>query len=217
MALNLFPDTGSLRRSQRLRKGRGSGNGANPDFEGGLYPKRVRNSREKGRMASRFDNVLPGTYHRTYRNPTEGERTMGLFGKSFEVKVENAVAGVMAENPGVKNLRAEVDGKVVILRGDAPDLEAKARAMSRFNALVDTENTINKIQIPAPAAEAPAPSSGPVETEIYHLVVAGDTLSALAKRYYGKSSEYLKIFEANRNILTNPDLIRVGQKLRIPK
>jgi nucleoid-associated protein YgaU len=143
---------------------------------------------------------------------------MGLFGKSFEEKVDAAIAEVKAKNPGVKNLRADVDGKVVTLRGDASTLDIKSQVMKHFNTLVDTENTVNRIQIPAPAA-APAavPPAGPIETEIYHVVVAGDTLSALAKRYYGKAGEYTKIYEANRNILTNPDLIRVGQKLRIPK
>ena len=147
---------------------------------------------------------------------------MGLFGKSLEEKVREAVAAVEAKNPGVKNLRAEVDGKVVTLKGEAADLEIKGLAVKHFNALVDTENTINKIQIPAPAPAPVAttafnPAAPPQETELYHVVVAGDTLSALAKRYYGKAGDYMKIYEANRNILNNPDLIRVGQKLRIPK
>jgi nucleoid-associated protein YgaU len=45
----------------------------------------------------------------------------------------------------------------------------------------------------------------------------GDTLGAIAQRLYGKASLYPKIFEANRDILANPDLIKVGQKLKIPK
>jgi nucleoid-associated protein YgaU len=48
-------------------------------------------------------------------------------------------------------------------------------------------------------------------------VKKGDTLSALAKRFYGKGSLYMKIFDANQDVLTNPDLIKVGQKLRVPK
>ena len=48
-------------------------------------------------------------------------------------------------------------------------------------------------------------------------VDAGDTLGAIAQKYYGKASEYMKIFEANRDILDNPDLIKVGQKLKIPE
>jgi nucleoid-associated protein YgaU len=52
--------------------------------------------------------------------------------------------------------------------------------------------------------------------EQWHEVVAGDTLSKIAKKYYGDPALYNKIFEANRDILKDPDLIKVGQKLRIP-
>ncbi len=50
----------------------------------------------------------------------------------------------------------------------------------------------------------------------WHEVVKGDTLSKIAEKYYGDPSLYPQIFEANRDILTDPDKIRVGQKLRIP-
>ena len=70
--------------------------------------------------------------------------------------------------------------------------------------------------MPIAPATAP-PAAAPAEAEQVHVVVAGDTLSALALKYYGKAGMYMKIFEANRDILANPDLIRVGQKLRIPK
>jgi nucleoid-associated protein YgaU len=134
---------------------------------------------------------------------------MGLFGKSFGEKVQDAVAAVNALNLGVKNLRAAVDGKVVTLEGNAPSLDVKGRVVQEFNAQINTENTINKIQV---AAAAPV-----VEEEQTYIVVAGDTLSGIAKKYYGKASLYMKIFEANRDILNNPDLIKIGQKLRIPK
>ena len=51
----------------------------------------------------------------------------------------------------------------------------------------------------------------------YHTVVAGDTLGKIAKNCLGNASLYPKIFEANRDILDNPDMIKVGQKLTIPK
>ncbi len=55
-------------------------------------------------------------------------------------------------------------------------------------------------------------------TDYYHIheVVSGDTLSKIAKHYYGDPMKYPKIFEANRDQLDNPDLIKVGQKLKIP-
>ena len=50
----------------------------------------------------------------------------------------------------------------------------------------------------------------------WHEVVKGDTLSKIARQYYGDASLYTQIFEANRDILKAPDKIQIGQKLRIP-
>lgn len=49
-----------------------------------------------------------------------------------------------------------------------------------------------------------------------HTVVAGDTLSKLAKAYLGDASRYMEIFKVNSDTLSNPDMIKVGQKLNIP-
>jgi hypothetical protein len=49
-----------------------------------------------------------------------------------------------------------------------------------------------------------------------HTVVAGDTLSGLAQAFYGDPSLFPRIFEANRNVVADPDLIFPGQVLRIP-
>lgn len=49
-----------------------------------------------------------------------------------------------------------------------------------------------------------------------HTVAKGESLSLIAKHYYGDLMKYKQIFEANRNILDNPDKIEVGQELIIP-
>ena len=146
---------------------------------------------------------------------------MGLFGKSFDEKVQDAVAVLNKSDIGVSDLKAKVDGKVVTLEGRAASLDAKGRAMLEFNKMVSTENTINKIQVQAGAAASklpgPAPQAPAAAKATVYEVKAGDTLGAIAQRFYGKASLYPKIFEANRDILNNPDLIKVGQKLKIPK
>jgi nucleoid-associated protein YgaU len=50
-----------------------------------------------------------------------------------------------------------------------------------------------------------------------YVVKKGDTLSKIAKEHYGKSSKYHAIFEANKDILKDPDHIFPGQELKLPK
>jgi LysM repeat protein len=50
----------------------------------------------------------------------------------------------------------------------------------------------------------------------YYTVQGGDTLSKLAKAHLGDAKRYMEIFNLNKNVLTNPDLIKVGQKLQFP-
>ena len=56
------------------------------------------------------------------------------------------------------------------------------------------------------------------DTSVYarHTVESGESLSKIAKHYYGDPMKYNAIFEANRNILNNPDMIHPGQDLVIP-
>jgi LysM repeat protein len=145
---------------------------------------------------------------------------MGLFGRSFEEKVHDALGEIEAMGLGVTNLGAKIEGKMVTLTGDAPSMEAKAKVMAEFNVRVKTDNTLNAIRIPEAPKPEPKPEPAPVEVEqsqeVLYEVQPGDTLSGIALKYYGKANEYMKIFDANRETLDNPDLIKPGQKLRIP-
>ena len=55
-----------------------------------------------------------------------------------------------------------------------------------------------------------------VQSGLTYQVVSGDTLSKIAKRFYGSAGDYQKIFEANRDQLSDPDKINVGQTLKLP-
>ncbi|HEX2500984.1 MAG TPA: LysM peptidoglycan-binding domain-containing protein [Methylomirabilota bacterium] len=52
--------------------------------------------------------------------------------------------------------------------------------------------------------------------EQWHEVAKDESLWKIAERYYGDGSLYPKIFEANKDVLKDPNKIRVGQRLRIP-
>ena len=62
-------------------------------------------------------------------------------------------------------------------------------------------------------APKPAPSA---PSEQSYVVVAGDSLSKIAKHVYGDANLWRRIFEANQDQIKNPDLIHPGQKLKIP-
>lgn len=73
-------------------------------------------------------------------------------------------------------------------------------------------------------ASPPAPDFSQVEAGVTsnaasdqsYTVVAGDSLSKIAKKFYGNANEWRRIFEANKDTIKNPDLIHPGQALRIP-
>jgi nucleoid-associated protein YgaU len=71
----------------------------------------------------------------------------------------------------------------------------------------------------APAEATPEqPETVPADSAYtqWYEVKKGDTLSKIAEQFYGDPKLYTTIFDANKDILTNPDLIQIGQKLRIP-
>jgi nucleoid-associated protein YgaU len=61
----------------------------------------------------------------------------------------------------------------------------------------------------------PAAAGNNPYTQTY-VVQSGDSLSKIAQKYYGDPALYTKIFEANRDLLKDPNKIQPGQKLRIP-
>jgi|SRR5262250_52329 len=69
---------------------------------------------------------------------------------------------------------------------------------------------------PATAAAAAAAAGGSGHGRTY-TVAAGDSLSKIAKSFYGNANQYMKIFEANKDKLSDPDKIKPGQVLVIPE
>ena len=64
------------------------------------------------------------------------------------------------------------------------------------------------------SSTAPAPAPAAPRT---YTVVKGDTLSRIAKQFYGDANQWRKIYEANRDVIKNPDLIKPGQVFKVPE
>ena len=109
------------------------------------------------------------------------------------------------DNPGVADLEVAVSEGIVSLKGEASSSEALEKAV----LLAGNVQGVEKVM----AVTVKAPDEPKVE---YYEIVSGDTLSGIAKKYYGDAMQYPRLFEANREVIKDPDLIYPGQKIRIP-
>ena len=100
-----------------------------------------------------------------------------------------------------------VDGKQVKLEGKVPDQETKEKlilAAGNVSGIGEVDDSM-KVKSKAKVSES-----------VMHTVKSGDTLSKIAKKYYGDAMRYPDIFDANTPMLKHPDKIYPGQVLRIP-
>jgi LysM repeat protein len=123
--------------------------------------------------------------------------------------------------------------KSLRMQGSAEERDGKLH----FNGTVNSDDEKNQIwnaiktipdwqkEVIADIKVAPAAHTAATQTAAphqddssrTHTVQAGDTLSAIAKKYYGNANDYMEIFNANRDQLSDPDKIRPGQVLKIPQ
>jgi nucleoid-associated protein YgaU len=110
-------------------------------------------------------------------------------------------------NLDVENLQVEFESATATVRvsGTAKDQATKEKVILCCGNVSGVEKVDEDIAV----REVSAPAQ-------YHTVMKGDTLSAIAKKYYGDASKYPAIFEANKPMLKHPDKIYPGQSLRIP-
>lgn len=111
---------------------------------------------------------------------------------------------------GIRNVECEFDDGVANISGDCDNEKV------REQAILIAGNVKGVSKVVADNLRAPkAPPEEVSKDEIYEIV-SGDTLGGIAKKFYGKAGAYMKIFEANRDIISDPNKIYPGQKIRIP-
>ena len=155
---------------------------------------------------------------------------MGIFDKMFGRGADNAPEGseqkfnqlkqkyqtvlnsIEQQNVRLQNLH--VEGDKLFIRGAAPSEEAKNEVWDQIKLVDPTYSDLTAditVEQPRAAAVGGAPSGGQTYT-----VKSGDTLTRISLQFYGSANEYMRIFYANRDKLSDPDRIQVGQQLVIP-
>jgi nucleoid-associated protein YgaU len=121
---------------------------------------------------------------------------------------------------GVQLQNINMEGNKLFIRGTAPSEDAKNKVWNQIK-LIDSQYsdlvcdlTVSQ-QSPATMTAGAGVSGG--QNQRRYTVKAGDSLSKISRDFYGEAGQYMKIFEANRNILKDPNQISPGQELVIPE
>jgi nucleoid-associated protein YgaU len=159
--------------------------------------------------------------------------------KDRDEDVEDIRRHLAAHGVSTQDVTIMVDGDKVTLMGYVPSLDVKEKTVLLAGNIDGVAKVDDRLHVGArPGAAQPKIAAGstlgtgtgkvqmsPNETSgagapawqsRTYTVEKGDTLSAIAKKFYGDASDYPAIFEANKPMLSDPDKIYPGQVLRIP-
>jgi LysM repeat protein len=142
-----------------------------------------------------------------------------------ELKQRYASVLDVVKNQGVKLSHLHVQDNKLFMQGAAPSEEIKNAVWNQIKAVNPAYNDITAditidSSLPKPSsssAAAAAAAAGAAPAQQRYTVQPGDSLSKIAKQFYGNANDYMKIFEANKDKLSDPNKVQVGQELVIPK
>lgn len=128
-----------------------------------------------------------------------------IFGNEKEAP-EKIKEHIEQDNPGINNLEIAVEDGVANIKGETDDPNAFEKViLMAGNIFGISEVRADEVVTPPQTVEVK-----------YYEIVKGDNLWKIAQNFYGDGNQYQKIFEANREVIKDPDLIFPGQKIRIP-
>jgi nucleoid-associated protein YgaU len=131
-----------------------------------------------------------------------------LFGGTEESAAEKAAKlqnAVLRLGLKVEDLKVDVADGVAVISGKTTSQEIREKIILAVGNTEGIARVDDRIEVVKPEPQA-----------TYYTVQKGDSLSKIAKAHYGDAMKYPVIFEANKPMLKDPDLIYPGQVLRIP-
>jgi LysM repeat protein len=132
--------------------------------------------------------------------------------EELKAKYQSVLNFIQEQKAQLQNVNME--GDKLFIRASAPSQDLKNRIWDQIK-LVDPNFSDLTADIQAPAAAAAAAGGSTVAARTY-TVQAGDNLSKISKHFYGDPNQYMKIVNANKDQLPDPDKIKPGMELNIP-
>ena len=130
-----------------------------------------------------------------------------------ELKQKYASVFAVVQQQGVRLAQLHVQDNKLFMRGAAPSEAIKNAMWNQIKAVNPAYDDITADITVDSTLPQPAPASAPKRT---YKVQPGDSLSKIAKEFYGNANDYMRIFEANKDTLNDPNKIQIGQELVIP-
>lgn len=137
--------------------------------------------------------------------PTGNDALEALKEANNNRKSASLAAEVASHGISVENLDIKVDDDAATVYGQVDTTAEREKVVLILGNIEGIASVDDRLTVTNPEPEA-----------TFYTVVKGDTLSKIAKAHYGDAMKYPVIFEANKPMLTSPDLIYPGQVLRIP-
>ena len=131
--------------------------------------------------------------------------------EELKKKYTNVLAIVRQQ--GVRLAQLHVQDNKLFMRGAAPSETIKNALWNQIKAVNPAYDDITADITVDSTLPQPAPASAAERT---YKVQPGDSLSKIAKEFYGDANDYMRIFEANKDTLNDPNKIQIGQELVIP-
>ncbi len=150
------------------------------------------------------------------RGASEAEQQQGAQQRFNELKQKYQTVLTVADQQQIQFQNLHVQDNKLYIRAIAPSEEAKNKFWDQVKlANPNADDITADISVDSSRAMGAAAGGGQGGGQTYE-VKSGDNLSKISKQFYGDSSEYMRIFYANRDKLKDPDMIQVGQQLAIP-
>jgi LysM repeat protein len=168
---------------------------------------------EEGRIAPQISNA-------TVDNATLAQKEKNMADRLEQLKSKyQSVLNFIEQQQNTQLQNVNMEGDKLFIRASAPSLDVKNKIWDQIKLVDPTFPDLTAdIQAPEAAAAATAGGGGTaaVAAQRTYVVKPGDSLSKISQEMYGHASQYMKIFEANKDKLPDPDKVKAGMELIIP-
>ncbi len=150
-------------------------------------------------------NFFKKSGKKVIKTPVESAPSPEVLEANKQAQIDQLMASLRMMSFDVSDVDIDLEGDQITVTGSTSSQEVREKIILALGNIEGIACVDDQLNIPEPEPEA-----------TFYEVQSGDSLSKIAKQFYGDAMKYPVIFEANKPMLQDPDKIYPGQMLRIP-